>query len=167
MASRDQIAAAYPEIVKELKEEFDVKLKDMEVYIKNEFKAQGSGNGTVIHNHYTDSSGTTVPYWEVKAFDGYLDFSGKVSDSLSMDYKYTYTDTITTVISTKKKWFLGKETTYANSMLRNKNAKVTGATNVMVDKKDKRFVIYVGVGYDPFMGQPTISVGGGFALIKF
>lgn len=174
-ASYKEIRDAYPRLAAELKNEFDVKIKDLKAYVKNTIEASGSGNA-VVHNHYTlpDSTGKRYPYWELKASDGYLDFSADVIDSLHAPYRYTYTDTITTVVSTRKKWLFGKETLHASTSLRNPNAKVSESTNILINKyKDKRWIVYAGVGYgatftkDQFLSGPTMSVGVGYAFVKF
>ena len=165
-----EIAKAYPKVIEEMKKEFDIKLKDMKAYVRNEFEARGSGNST-IHNHYViDSTGRRVPVWEMRVSDGYLDFRSTVIDSLHAPYTYSYTDTATTVISRKKKWLFGKESLYSSTMFRNPNAKVTGTTNILVNNyKDKRWVISIGASYVPFSEsgkfQPTITAG--YALFKF
>jgi dihydropteroate synthase len=150
-----------------LKEEFNIKMKNLEAYVRNEFKAQGSGN-SVVHNHYTtDSTGKRYPYWELKATDGYLDFRASVYDSLHAPYTYSYSDTITTAIAVKKKWLgIGRDKLYATSMLKNPNAKVVGTTNLLVDHKDKRFGVMVFGGYDPFHNQVVGGVGVGYTILK-
>jgi len=168
-ATAKEIAKAYPNIEEEIKRDFDVKLGDMKAYIKNQFAANGKGNSTINNHYYTDSAGNEFKRRDLLFQDGYLRFTASIYDSADIASSfYTYSDTITTVIHSKKKWFLGKESLYASSLLRNPNAKVTGTTNLLVDTyRDKRFVIYVGAGYDPFNNQPTISLGVGYALIKF
>jgi hypothetical protein len=163
-----QLAAAYPELKDELKD-LRVQVKNLRAYIQNTIQASGSGEATVIHHHYTDSTGKKYPYWELKAQDGYLNFKASIVDSLHAPYTYTYTDTVTTAISVKKKWLgFGKDQLYATTSLRNPNAKVISATNLLVDTfKDKRWIVYVGVGYDPINNTVTPNIGVGYSLLKF
>lgn len=173
--SASETAKAYPAVVEELRREFDVEVKDMKAYVHNEFEARGSGTPTVVHNHYIDSAGNQVPYREVKVSDGYLEFSATVFesplfDSLKSHYEYTYTDFITTVISKRKKWFLGKEIIQAQSRLGNPEAKVTNTTNILEKSaKDNRWGVMIGASYIPFAEeykvQPTVTVG--YNLIKW
>lgn len=167
-ATAKQLKESYPEIVKELKEEFDVKMKDLKAYVKNEFSANGKGDASVTNNYYTDSAGNEVRRRDLLFQDGYLRFSATIYDSTTFASSfYSYSDTITTVVHTKRKWFLGKESLYASTSLKNPNAKVTGTTNLLVNVRDKRFVVYGGVGYDPLNNRPAITIGLGYALIKF
>lgn len=168
-ASSREIAKAYPKLEKEIKEDFAVKMKDLRAYIKNQIQVQGNGRSTVTNNYYTDSLGNKVEYRDVNFDDGYLKFQSSVFEGLDFgDSKYTYTDTIRTVISRKKKWLFGKETLHAESSLSNPAAKVTGTTNILINNyRDKRFCVYVGPGYDFLNNQVTINVGVGYTLIKF
>lgn len=163
-----QIAEAYPKIVEDLTKQFDIKLKDMRAYISNQFDAHGQGNTTVNHYHYTDSAGVSRSYLNLKVSDGYLSFRAKVYDSLNAPYTYDYMDTAKTVISAKKKWVLGDEKYYSTTIFSNKNAKITGTTNVLVDNvRDKRWVISAGVSYLPLTSQVQPTITFGYALIKF
>lgn len=168
-ATAREIAKAYPQLEKELREDFDVKMKDLRAYIKNQIQVQGNGRSTVTNNYYTDSVGTKVEYRDINFDDGYLRFQSSVFEGLDFgDSRYTYTDTIRTVISGKRKWLFGKETVHAESSLSNPAAKVTGTTNILINNyRDKRFCVYVGPGYDFLNNQMTINVGVGYTLIKF
>lgn len=167
-ATVKQLKDFYPEVVRELKEEFDVKMKDMKAYVKNQIVAQGSGKALVTNNYYTDSSGVRVEYRDVNFDDGYLKFKSSIFEGLDFgESTYTYTDTISTVIYHKKNWLFGKERTYASTGLRNPNAKIIGSTNLLVSERDKRFVIYGGIGYDPLNNRPALTIGIGYAIIKF
>lgn len=167
-ASAKEIAAAYPALAQELKEEFDIKMKDLKAYVKNSFAAHGSGEGTVIHNHYVDSAGRKYPVWEMKASDQYIDFRASIVDTARFSYHYSYHDTITVAIATKKPWLFGKEKLYASASLRNPNATVTESTNILIkDYRDKRWCLYVGPGYDFINNQLSLNVGVGYTILKF
>lgn len=164
-ATAKQFQEAYPLLADRIAKEFDIKLKNMKVFIENKFTAHGTGEGTVVNNLYGPDG-----YVRKEATFGDYYMRGKLSflDSTRFTWEYTYSDTISTVVDSKKKWFLGKERLYATSVLQNKQATITGSTSVLIDSyKDKRFVIYVGVGYDPFINKPTANVGFGYALFKF
>jgi hypothetical protein len=162
------LATAYPKAVAELKEEFGIRLKDIKAYVRNEIQAQGKGEGTTINNYYEDSTKTTRFRQEMRIDDGYLRMEAVILDTNRYTYSYLYSDTITTVLSAKRKWFLGNEKIVATSSLRNPNARVTGTTNILInDRRDKRWVISAGVYYDPFRQTYGASVNFGYALIKF
>lgn len=168
VATPEDIKQAYPELVEEIRKEFDIKIKEVKAIMKAGFLAQGSGNA-IINNHYhTDSLGNRYPVWELKATDGYLDFRASVLDSLHAPYHYTYGDTALTVFAGKKKGWFGKEKLFASTTFKNPNARIIGATNILVDGyKDKRWAVYIGAGYDPLLHKPTIGIFFGRALIKF
>jgi hypothetical protein len=165
IASAKQFQEAYPKFAERVAREFDVKLKDMKVFIENKFTAHGSGEGDVVTNIYGPNGYVRK---EAAFGDRYLKAKLAFVDSTRFLYTYSYSDTISTVVDSKKKWFLGKERLYATSILQNKNASVTGSTSVLIDTyRDKRFVVYVGIGYDPLNNRPVVSGGIGYALFKF
>lgn len=162
------LAKAYPEVVEELKKEFDIKLKDVKAYVRHEIQAQGKGEGSTINYYYTDSTGVRRFQQEINVSDGYLQLDAVILDTNRYTYSYLYTDTITTVLSTKRKWFLGNEKLFATTRLRNPSARVTNTTNVLInDHRDKRFVLSAGAYYDPFRQNYGVGVHFGYALIKF
>lgn len=167
-ATARQLAEAYPQLEKELKDEFDIKIRDLKSYIRNEITARGQGQASVTNNYYIDSLGNKIATRDLRFNDGYLDFRSTIDSTSLANSVYIYTDTIVTAIHSKKKWFLGSEKLFASSMLKNPNARVSASTNLLVDDyRDKRFVIYVGAGYDPFNNRPVISAGIGYAIFKF
>lgn len=174
VATTKEIAKAYPLVVEELKKEFDIKLRDMRAYVRNEFVAQGHGNSTINNHYYTDSLGNQHTSWTLRASDGYLDFRANVMDSLNAPYQYHYGDTATTVFHGKKTWFLGNEKMYSSTRFRNPNSRVVNATNILVDNyRDRRWVLGVGISYLPLMYkerwtmqvQPSVTFS--YALLKF
>lgn len=162
----------YPEVVKELEKSFDIKIKNLKAYIKNEFSATGTGTGLVtINNHYDSVAKRSIWFRDFNMDDGYLTFHTRLYDSLSSSlYKYTYSDTAQTVIASNKKWWqvFKNEQLYASTMFSNPNAKVTGTTNILVKNyRDKRWAVVVAAGYDPFRMKPTGMVGLGYTIFKF
>lgn len=163
-----ELAQYYPTIVDELKKQFDIKIKDVKVYMRHEFEARSKGTAAVTNYYNIKDSTGQYPKWKLKVDDGYLSFNATVYDSLNAPYKYTYIDTITTVVATKKKWILGSEKLLASSSFKNKNARITGSTNLLIDSyRDKRWVVSAGVSYLPFTNQFQPSITIGYALIKF
>jgi hypothetical protein len=168
LLSHNDVSQAYPSVLKKL-EEMDIRLKNMRAYMQSQFSAHGSGQGTINNHFHVDSTGRQVRFKEFSMNDGYLFFRTTLYDSLLQStYDYSYTDTITTVIRSKKKWFLGNEKLYASSVLQNPNAKVTGATNLLIDSyKDKRWYVGVGASYNPLTNTFGPSVNAGYILFKF
>jgi len=159
---------SYQRFAEDITKQFDVKLKQVRVAIRQEFEARGSGQATVNHYYRSDSTGSKYPVWKLRAADGYLDFSAELLDSLHAPYSYIYQDTITTLVTARKKWFFGSEHLYSSSALRNKNARITNSTSVLVKSyRDKRWVISVGVSYDPLNNRMVPAVQAGYKLIGF
>lgn len=170
IVSKKELEDAYPKIAEEIKNDFDLKLKNIRAFIKNEFEVRGKGTGTITNNHYFDStSRKTVRFRDFKMNDGFLKFETKLFDSLTTSqYNYVYTDTASTAIHGKKNWVFGKERLYATTIFRNPDAKIIGTTNILVqDHKDKRISIGPGLMYDPFSNRFVVGIGVTYSLIKF
>jgi len=165
-----ELEQMYPHVYAELKKEFDIQQKNLKAYIKNEFSAIGTGTGSVVNNHYYDSTTRrNVRFRNFNMDDGYLKFNTTLYDSLfNAPYSYSYSDTASTVIHKKRKWLLGKEELYSTTKFSNPNAKITGTTNILVkDYRDKRWSVMIGAGYDPFYNKPTAMIGLGYSIFKF
>lgn len=167
IATVKEFKEAYPKLAEDLKKEFNVNARDLKAYIRAEFEARGQGTGSISNTYYVDSTGAR--YKEFKMDDGYLRFRTTLFDSLTKaPYQYAYSDTLTYGFRTKKTWFLGMEKLYGFGGLRNPNAKITSATNVLIsDYKDKRWVVTAGAAINPFDGKIIPMVGVGYALFKF
>jgi hypothetical protein len=170
-ASLKELSKAYPDLARELKDDFDVKMKQMKAYIRNEFEARGSGMSNITNNYYDTITKKNVQRLEFN--DGYLDFSALIDSTNHALSTYVYSDTVRTVIHTKKKWFMGSEKLYASSSLSNPSARVNGTTNLLLKNRDKRWVVSAGVSWAPVSAEgwnarqfvPTVTFG--YALIKF
>lgn len=152
-----------------LKDQLNVTAKDLRAYMDAKFITVGSGNTTVIHNHYTDSTGRAQDSTSLQISDGYLALRASISDSTRRaKYIYTYSDSMTFAISVKKKWIFGSEKLYGSGVFGNPNTKITHSTSVLIkDYRDKRWVVSAGVSYNPFVNQFVPAVHFGYALIKF
>jgi hypothetical protein len=164
-ASVKELAEAYPALKEELKREFDVQIKNMKAYIRNEFEARGSGVSHITNNYYDTATQQTVHKLDFD--DGYLKFIAKIDSTSKAQSEYQYRDTITTVIHSQKKWFLGNETLMASSKLSNPASKVTQSTNLLVKHRDKRWNVSVGAYYDPLIQSYGVGILAGYSLIKF
>lgn len=158
---------AYPLLAEQIKS-MGIDVKNLKAAYQAKFVVEGKGNTTIVHNHYTDSTGRKQDSTHLNVSDGYLTFHATLYDSLHTAYKYIYQDEITVATYIKKKWFLGKKQMYSSSMLGNKNAKVTNSTDVLIkDYKDKRFSIGPYVGYDVFKNKLSGGISLQWALFKF
>lgn len=166
MRAKD-LAAAYPELANQIRKEMGIELKNLKVAIVNEIQAKGSGVSTITNNHYIDSTGKEQDSTNLDVSDGHLSFHATIFDNNYAPYDYSYTDSITTAMYMKKKWFMGNEKLYSSSMLSNKNAKVTSSTNILMkDYRDKRFGIGPYIGYS-IRGQVDVGIGLHYDLFKF
>lgn len=157
-----ELRKMYPEIQKSIAKDFGIKVKDLKLYMESQFKSTGGGKAEV-HNHYYPDEKTS--YTEISANDGYLEFKGKVYDSLTASYQYSYTDTIKQTMSMKRDWILGNQYLYGSATLSNPNAKVTGGKAVLMkDYKDKRWGVGVGLFYD---GRPRLGLGIQYNVVRF
>lgn len=165
--STKEFLDAYQSEAERLRNDMDIRTKNLRAYIQASFDAKGQGTGSVINNYY-DSAGHKMLTRHFTMTDGYLTFNAIIDSTAKSNYVYDYQDSLIYAFHVKKKWLLAPEKFYGSGMLSNKNAKITNATNVLInDYKDKRWVISAGVGYDPFSNQfrPVVSLG--YALFKF
>jgi hypothetical protein len=170
-ASLKELSKAYPDLARELKKDFDVKMKQMKAYIRNEFEARGSGMSNITNNYYDTAKNQFTR--RLNFDDGYLRFESSIDSSNHALSTYSYRDTATTVIHTKKKWFMGSESLYASTSFGNPVAKTMNTTNLLVKHRDKRWVVSAGVSWAPVSAEgwnarqfvPTVTFG--YALIKF
>jgi hypothetical protein len=173
VAQVKDLKEAYPRLAKLLTEQMDIRLKNLRTSIQAEFQALNSGTSNIIRDTIFKEGKPVAFVDSVKVDDGYLNLDGILNPSnsgelKSLDWKYSYQDSVTIALHVKKKWFLGKETLYSSFMLQNPNAKVINSTSTQVQTyRDKRWVISAGAYYDPFRDQWGASVHFGRALFKF
>lgn len=165
--SYKELQQSYPKLAEAIVKDFDIKIKNLRAYMSAEFQARGQGSSTINNHYYTDSTGVQIPFWKLKASDGYLNFLASVYDSTNAPYEYTYTDTIQYTFNVKKKWFLGNEKLYGSGLLGNPNAKITNSTSIHIKKyRDKRFYLGAGFSYG-IDGKLLPSVHAGYSIIRF
>jgi hypothetical protein len=157
----------YADLARELKEDFNLKLRNVRTALQAEIQAQGKGVVTVVRDTIYQPNGSSIEIDSIFVRDGYLSLTGGMADR-TFGYKYTYQDTAIFAISTTKKWLFGKESLTGSVRLSNRNARVISQTAVSIkDYRDKRFVVSVGAGYDPFGNRFVPSIHFGWALLKF
>jgi hypothetical protein len=162
-ATAKEALEVYPEIVSQIRKEFDVKTKDLKAFVHASFQAQGQGDGSVtINNYYDSTSRKSYSKIDFNTDDNpYLKLSTtidtKLYDSLKRQYRpaytYAYSDSILMAFHAKKKWKpFGKEQVFASARLSNPDAMVTNSTSVLISEaKDKRW---------------SVSLSGGWGLVK-
>lgn len=164
-AKINDILDAYPELIKQL-EQMNVKMNHLRTSMQASFNAQNSGTSIILRDTIYREGKISNVVDSIQINDGYLSLKGEIDKRFS--WKYSYTDTLTTALFIKKKWFLGNEKLYFTGMLQNPNAKITNATSIQVrSHRDKRWVISAGVSYDPFRDEWGASIHFGRKLFAF
>lgn len=170
MGSLNQLKMAYPGMIAKVEKELGIKAKNMVTALEAEFRAKGMGK--VIIRRDTVKMQADRYYVQdalVNIDDGYLKLDGTIKlDSWdSLKYTYSYSDTLITAFEVKKSLFK-KDRIRVISVLSNPNAKIVQTTGVVVHEvKPKRFVVSVGVHYDPIRNTFGPSVQAGYAFLRF
>lgn len=163
-----ELQRSYPQIYKSIKDDMDIKIRNLRAYIQSEFQASASNNGTITNNYIITADSTRKQYKVLNINDGYLKLVSYVGDSTVSPYNYTYTDTVKQAISISRKWFLGNEHMYSTATMSNPNSKVYGNTSILIKNyRDKRFGVGIGANYNPFTNKVYFGVGIQYNLIKF
>lgn len=161
IATTSEFEEAYPELLAELKD-LKVKVKDLRAIVQVGFQAEGSGTMIVRDTVYQDSIHQV--YKPMFMDDGFLQFE----TNEHRGYEYTYRDTLTYGFRTERKWLLGRSRLYGFGGLKNPQANIRSATNVLIeDYKDKRFSIGPYVGYGVIGNRIDFGVSVQYAVWKF
>jgi hypothetical protein len=155
----------YPEVTKELAD-LKIQLRNLKGVLTASIAANGKGEVIIVRDTIRVPGAVPVILDSVKINDGYLRFKGQ-SKAGMFGYAYTYADSITFAIHSKKKWFLGSEKLYGTGKLQNPNAKITNQTSIVIPTRDKRWNVSAGVGYDFYGKRIVPTVYAGYSLIRF
>jgi hypothetical protein len=159
---------SYPSIYNSIKNDMDIKMKNLRAYIQSEFQASASNNGTITNNYIISSDSTKKQYRVLNVNDGYLKLVSYIGDSSVSPYNYTYADTIKQAISIRRSWFLGREHMYSTATMSNPNSIIRGNTSILIkDYRDKRFGVGIGATYNPFANKVFVGIGIQYNLFKF
>lgn len=171
----DELKEYYSAEIDKLRKEFEIKTKDIKAIVVAGFQAKGEGAATLTPVEVTNEDGTTEELTDYVATDKFLTFKSRIfTGESTAPFSYTYTDELTFAFHTKKDHWWSKEKLYGSGSLLNPNAKITKATEVMVDNyKDKRWGIGFSAGYGAVVIDsevkvgPMIQVGVSYDVIKF
>ena len=170
----------YEEKISRLTKELGVKDKQIKAALFVGKKTSGSVSGKIDTVYIpVDSSGSevndsnvtkpidTIPVVYAQYRDKWVWIKTRVKNGY-FNTQYEILDSITIAEYTKKKWFLGKETTYIDISSSNPNTKILNAQNYRLNKRDKRFGFgpFAGVIYDTQL-RPVLGVGVFYNLFKF
>ena len=155
--------------LKQIRETFEIRDKNLKAFITAQFNATGKGSVSLSFDTTTQHrSNVRVHTPMFRIDDGFLNFKGTMPDSLSLDYEYSYRDSVIFATSWKKNGLFRTKTLMVSGAFGNKNATITGLRNVEIsDFKDKRFGIGPMVGYDLLNNQPVVGVSVQYSLIRF
>jgi hypothetical protein len=161
--------AFYAGELQQIRETFEIRDKNLRSFISAKFNATGKGSVTMsFDTTIQHSSNVRVHTPMFRVSDGFLDFKGAMPDSATLNYEYSYRDSVIFATSWKKNGLFRKKTLLVSGAFGNKNATITGLRNVVVsDFKDKRFGIGPMVGYDVFSNRPVVGVSVQYSLIRF
>jgi type II secretory pathway pseudopilin PulG len=163
--SKGDLKDHYPEVAKELAD-LKIKINQLKGVLSAVVEAKGKGEVIIVRDTIRVPGAVPVILDSVKINDGYLRFKGQGKNGL-FGYGYSYTDSITFAVATKKKWFLGSEKLYGTGKLQNPNAKITNQTSLVIKNRDKRWNVSAGVGYDFYGKRIVPTVYAGYSLIRF
>lgn len=154
---------SYPELKKSL-QDMKIQIRDLRAVLSATIEARGEGVLQVIHDTITAPAGRQA-IDSLFIDDTYLRLGARITPGGVNTYSYTYTDSLTFAIHSKRKWFLGSETLYGDLMFQNPAAKALNQTSILIKKHDKRFVLSAGINYS-IDGKLLPGVHVGYALIK-
>lgn len=163
--SKSDLKEHYPELTKELAD-LKIQVRQLRGILTTTIEAKGKGEVIIVRDTIRVAGAVPVVLDSVKINDGYLRFKGQAKNGM-FGYAYTYADSITFAVHTKKRWFLGSEKLYGTGKLQNPNAKITNQTSLVIKNRDKRWNVSAGVGYDFYGKRVVPTVYAGYSLIKF
>lgn len=161
--------AFYAGELQQIRETFEIRDKNLRSFISAQFNATGKGSVTMsFDTTIQQRSNVRVHTPMFRIDDGFLNFKGTMPDSATLNYEYSYRDSVIFATSWKKNGLFRKKSLMVSGAFGNKNATITGLRNVVVsDFKDKRFGIGPMVGYDVLNNQPVVGVSVQYSLIRF
>jgi hypothetical protein len=162
--SKSDLKEHYPELTKELAD-LKIQIRQLRGILTTTIEAKGKGEVIIVRDTIRVAGAVPVVLDSIKINDGYLRFKGQ-SKAGMFGYAYTYADSITFAIHSKKRWFLGSEKLYGTGKLQNPNAKITNQTSLVIKNRDKRWNVSAGVGYDFYGKRIVPTVYAGYSLIK-
>jgi hypothetical protein len=163
--SKSDLKDHYPEVTKELAD-LKIQLRNLKGVLTASIAANGKGEVIIVRDTIRVAGAFPVVLDSVKINDGYLRFKGQAKNGM-FGYAYSYADSITFAVHTKKRWFLGSEKLYGTGKLQNPNAKITNQTSLVIKNRDKRWNVSAGVGYDFYGKRVVPTVYAGYSLIRF
>jgi hypothetical protein len=161
--SKSDLQKHYSDLSADLKD-MKIKLNSVRAVLKAVVQSQGQGMVTIVHDTVRLPGLVPIVLDSVFIDDHYLSLRGGIKGQ-QFGYKYTYQDSIVFAISSRKKLF-GKETLIGSAKLSNPNAKSISQTAILIERRNRRFVISGGLNYDPFSNRFSAGLHAGYALIK-
>lgn len=147
-------------------QDMKVELSRLRTAVKVQFQAIGKGEAIIVRDTIRLPGLQAQATDSVFVNDGYLSLKARIGDKFR--YQYGYQDSVIVAVSGKKKWIFGNEALQGKVKFGNPNARAISQTAVVLQgARDKRFVLSVGLNYDPFTNTFAPGVHCGWALIKF
>jgi hypothetical protein len=154
---------SYPELKKSM-QDMKIQIRDLRAVLSAQVEAKGQGIATVVNDTIYFPGGRIEARDSLSAKDRYLDLRIAVPGG---GFRYSYRDSLTFALHSKRKWFLGNKQLYGDISFANPHMKAVNQTSILIKERDRRFVLSAGVNYSPFDGRVLPGVHCGYALFKF
>jgi hypothetical protein len=154
---------------KQIREDFDIKLKNVTGYLRASMQTSGnismqvdSGAKIIVQN--LDGSDTAAFHYA----DTWSRFDATLQNS-KLNLSYLIRDSVTFVTSTKRSGLFGSTYTVLNGVSYNPNSKISGITGIDIRIPNKRFGIgpYVGYGFNGSSWKLNAGISLQYSIIKF
>lgn len=161
----------YSAEIDDLKENHDIKVKDLHSYYRAKLKTVSEGSVAIGDTTFITKDSLVTTYPKISLDDGYLSLNGWFTKD-KFNYNYTVTDSLSVAYSWEYKgiWpFKRRDHLNISFSSMNPNTRLSSVTSIVVeDKKKTRFKFgpYVGYGID-MKGNTGIQVGVGLSYQIF
>lgn len=164
-ADREVIEAAYGDLVRDLKKQLDIKIRQLQS-VSTITTTTGGEVKTVTKDSliYIDTTRVKAKVFQFR--DRWVDLNGYfLRDSLSLQYKFY--DSLTLATSWKRKNIFANRELQIDAISANPHSSITGLRTISVKSPVRSRVSigpFVGVGVN---GKPVVGVGVQYGLIRF
>lgn len=167
VTSKENIEKYYKEAIVDIKENHNIKLKNVKDYYRGKMQAKGSGK-TIIKDSLITVNDTIMVYKAFNFNDQFLSLNGLIKKQ-ELSIKYSYTDSLSFVSYIKKVGglFSRKKESYVSIKTENPNSAFLNFENVKLSsEKVKKISAGLGLGID-LHGNVTPQLQVHYSLVRF
>ena len=167
VVKKDNLETHYKEAVKDIEQNHNLKIKNIENYYRGKLQASGSGK-TIIKDSLITVNDTVVVYKNFISDDHYLSYRGSFFNS-ELKYSYTYTDSLSYVTAFKKVGNIlnRKKQYFTSAYSQNPNSSFKNGESIKIhEERVKNFSAGFGVGVDR-KGNITPQLQVQFTFFRF